>query len=278
MIFWGIDRNSLVLPGIYINADDLQREHQVDAATAQRAAAELRAKAIAMRRDVMYETVMSHPSKVGELQQAKAAGYRIAIHVVATEDPTINVQRVALRVAAGEHDVPEDRFRQRYQRTLTLLPAALGYADEAIVFDNTRRGDLGGLELQAQFVDERLVLATDRPAGWVTLLTQRIDQRVAEVAQVRQMAMGKAMKLEAANLLAGQSDGPVEFVGGHFVLQRDLQSQGLVLHDRPLLSPGVRLAQGTTCRIGYSEGVSAIDGLQPSRDRPAASSPSRGDK
>ena len=29
----------------------------------------------------MYETVMSHPSKIAELQQAKAAGYHVTIHL-----------------------------------------------------------------------------------------------------------------------------------------------------------------------------------------------------
>lgn len=247
------------LPAAYINADDLQREHLMDAATAQRAAAELRARAIALRRDVMYETVMSHPSKVRELQQAKATGFRIAIHVVATEDPAINMQRIALRVAAGGHDVPEDRTRRRYARTMALLPAAIGYADEAIVFDNSLRGDLGGMRLQAQLVGERLMLTTPGPAAWVAALSRRIDERSAEVAQVRQLALAKAVTLQAANLSDGQTEGPVEFAGRHFVLQQDQGTQGHVLHDRLLLAPGAASRQGAICRITYSDGASVVD-------------------
>ncbi len=60
------------LPATYINADDLQHKRRIrDPRTAQQFASDLRAKALAGRGDMMYETVMSHPSKIAELQQAK---------------------------------------------------------------------------------------------------------------------------------------------------------------------------------------------------------------
>lgn len=61
------------LPAQYINADDIQRERGlVDARDAQQIATALRAEAVQQRRDLMFETVMSHPSKIAELQRAKA--------------------------------------------------------------------------------------------------------------------------------------------------------------------------------------------------------------
>jgi len=259
------------LPKTYINADDIQRERQIEPASAQQAAAEWRAQAIAGRRDVMYETVMSHPSKVSELQLAKAAGFRIAVHAVATEDPAINVQRVALRVAAGGHDVPEERTRQRYARTMALLPAAIGYADEALAFDNSARGDEGGLKLQAQIVDGRLVLATDRPAAWVAQLVARVEERRIEAEQIRHVAEARALTLQAADLHRGRSQGPIEFAGRHFVLQQDLVRQVHVLHDRLLLPATMPLLRGAHVLVAYSEGVSVVDVLGPVRHRPRAS-------
>ena len=82
---------------------------------------------------------MSHPGKIAELQAAKQAGYHIIVLLVATNYPDINVQRVRIRVAARGHDVPEDRIRARYTRTLALAPAAITLADQAFVFDNTQR-------------------------------------------------------------------------------------------------------------------------------------------
>lgn len=63
------------LPALYVNADDLLRERSLcDPREAQQLANELRAQAIVNRQDVMYETVMSHPSKIAELQSAQKSG------------------------------------------------------------------------------------------------------------------------------------------------------------------------------------------------------------
>jgi len=49
------------------------------------------------------------------------------------------VHRVAQRVASGGHVVPEDKIRQRYQRLWPLVVDAIGRADTARVWDNSRR-------------------------------------------------------------------------------------------------------------------------------------------
>lgn len=84
-----------------------------------------------------FETVMSSPDKVDFLAEARAAGYRTYLYFIATEDPDINVQRVAERVAAGGHPVDERKIRERYRRSLALLPQALRHTDRAYVFDNS---------------------------------------------------------------------------------------------------------------------------------------------
>jgi predicted ABC-type ATPase len=60
-----------------------------------------------------FETVMSSPDKVEFMREARDAGYRTYLYFIATEDPSINVARVQLRVAQGGHDVPEEHIRQR---------------------------------------------------------------------------------------------------------------------------------------------------------------------
>ncbi|MDR0513788.1 MAG: zeta toxin family protein [Coriobacteriaceae bacterium] len=68
------------------------------------------------------ETVGSHPSKVEFLHRAKELGYVISLLFVATEDPGINIRRIADRVLKGGHTVPDEKVRLRYYRTLELLP------------------------------------------------------------------------------------------------------------------------------------------------------------
>lgn len=83
------------------------------------------------------ETVFSHPSKVSALEKANAAGFRTYLYYVATDDPEINADRVARRYSQGGHDVPREKIRSRYARSLENIPAAMPYLSRAYFFDNS---------------------------------------------------------------------------------------------------------------------------------------------
>jgi predicted ABC-type ATPase len=51
----------------------------------------------------------------------KVAGYHIALHFIELPSEDFAVRRVAMRVAAGGHDVPEADVRRRYHRGLALF-------------------------------------------------------------------------------------------------------------------------------------------------------------
>lgn len=243
------------LPALYVNADELLRQHGLaDPLKAQALAAALRQGAIDRGHDVMYETVMSHPSKVAELQAARAKGFEVVVHFVATADPAINVERVALRVAAGGHDVPVERTRSRYERTMSLAPLALSQADDTMVWDNSRRGDDGGLQLQARLVGRRLELLTESPTPWVARLVTTVDERVAELDQHRIDALQRGVVLSQADMSRGRTQGPVVQVGQHFAVQVDAVSGQWVLHERRLLAD-TPLAVGQVAEIRYRDGV-----------------------
>lgn len=129
--------------GTYINADDIARslEGNYDARVreAQRLADEAREACIARLETFTFETVMSHPSKIAVLERAKGRGFRIGLYFVATESADLNVDRVRQRVALGGHQVAENKIRERYERTLKLLPRAMRVADRAVLFDNSGR-------------------------------------------------------------------------------------------------------------------------------------------
>lgn len=83
------------------------------------------------------ETVFSHPSKVAALAKAHAAGFRTYLYFISTDDPEINVGRVANRHVQGGHDVPDAKIRSRYARSLENAAAALPYLSRAFFFDNS---------------------------------------------------------------------------------------------------------------------------------------------
>jgi len=127
---------------VFVNADVIARErwphapeeHSYEAA---QVAARTRETLIGQGRSFIAETVFSHPSKLDLIHRAKASGYTVVLHVVLV-DPDTSVARVAARVAAGGHDVPEDKIRGRHERIAPLVCTAIGLVDEAFVYDNTR--------------------------------------------------------------------------------------------------------------------------------------------
>jgi predicted ABC-type ATPase len=84
-----------------------------------------------------FETVMSSRDKVELLSAARSSGYRTYLYYVCTNDPSINRERVSMRVSRGGHDVPKDKIESRYSRSLALLGEAIRNSDRAFLFDNS---------------------------------------------------------------------------------------------------------------------------------------------
>ena len=97
----------------------------------------VRRKFVALNRSFTFETVMSSPDKIEFLQSARDAGFRTYLYFVATQNPKINIARVAARVRAGGHNVPTDKIIARYSRSLELLADAIRIVDRAYIFDNS---------------------------------------------------------------------------------------------------------------------------------------------
>lgn len=84
-----------------------------------------------------WETVFSHESRLDIMNYAKNCGYRVHLTYVTTKNPDINVARVRNRVLEGGHDVPEDKIRSRYERSISFLPQMILAADEVLIYDNS---------------------------------------------------------------------------------------------------------------------------------------------
>lgn len=113
------------------------------------------------------ETVMSHPSKVALLRDARTAGFRTYLYYVATEDPAINVSRVKNRARLGGHDVPEDKVRDRYHRSLVQLIDAIKQSSRAYIFDNSQDSAVSARTWLAEITDGSVLeLKTDSVPAW----------------------------------------------------------------------------------------------------------------
>jgi predicted ABC-type ATPase len=98
---------------------------------------ELRELKLGARDSFGFETVGSHISKVAFIKQAKELGYVVSLIFVSTENPDINIRRIAHRVQTGGHGIPDDKVRSRYARTMSLLPEYFNQSDVASIWDNS---------------------------------------------------------------------------------------------------------------------------------------------
>ena len=92
---------------------------------------------IRVHQTVGVETVLSTDKYRRLVEEAKRLNFEFRLIYVVLDSPDRNVERVRLRVAKGGHDVPEDRIRARYARSLAQLPWFLDQADQAWIFDNS---------------------------------------------------------------------------------------------------------------------------------------------
>jgi len=127
----------------------------------------LRYRLLASQQSFTFETVMSHESKVRFLVDAQLAGFRTYLYFVATEDPVLNISRVRNRVAAGGHDVPDEKITERYYRSLGLLYDAIRNSNRAFVFDNSRDSDSQKHTWLAEITDgKNLEYKSDNVPAW----------------------------------------------------------------------------------------------------------------
>lgn len=128
------------------------------------ASALIRDKLIETGKSLTFETVMSSADKIDVLKKARDAGFKNYLYYIATDDPDINIQRVHNRVQAGGHDVPEEKIRQRYHRSLGLLAEAIKLSDRAFIFDNS--GAKGSLLLAEVTPSGEIDIKVEEAPSW----------------------------------------------------------------------------------------------------------------
>ena len=88
--------------------------------------------------DFAIETTLSTRSYVQTIRRAKALGYTVTLVFVYLSSPELAVNRVAKRVAAGGHNIPEAIIRRRYDRALrNLVTLYMPVCDYFILINNS---------------------------------------------------------------------------------------------------------------------------------------------
>ncbi len=214
--------------------------------------------------DFAFETVMSTQGKLAMFDEARNKGYDVEMVFVTTESAEINKQRVLNRVQQGGHNVDPDKIVERYNRAMTMLPAALEMVDSAEVYDNTfskpmlvarkrdgvvefpeleapalvgPRGPVGSQDLDAWLDKEEQAAQLHEVNEWVrTTIREPVEARQKSFADIQEKFPGA----QRASIEQGSEVyGRVLAINDVHVLQHDRDNNRYVVHDRSTLSPGL---------------------------------------
>jgi predicted ABC-type ATPase len=132
-------------PTAVLNPDDvtegiLLREPSLLRDDANRRAADLVERQLGdhlnRRISVIVETVLSSEKYKPYLSRGRRKGFRIGLLYVAVSSPELAIRRVKTRVAAAGHDVPADKIRARWPRSLDNLAWFASRVDRLLVYGN----------------------------------------------------------------------------------------------------------------------------------------------
>lgn len=98
-------------------------------------------RAINERLDYAFETTLGGRTIPALLEKAMEAGTEVRIWYVGLTNAELHIARVHARVKRGGHDIPEERIRQRYTRSVFNLIQLMPKLTELRVYDNSVEAD-----------------------------------------------------------------------------------------------------------------------------------------
>lgn len=121
----------------YINADDIAKVTNCTVMDAAIQATAMKKKYISLSESFAFETVLSSDINLDILRSAKEHGFFIYCFYVITKSYEINLSRVKSRVAMGGHDVPEEKIKSRYSKSLNNIKEVVKFCDIVNIYDNS---------------------------------------------------------------------------------------------------------------------------------------------
>jgi predicted ABC-type ATPase len=89
------------------------------------------------RESFAVETTLAGKNYLRMMAEARHRGFEVVLIYIGTESVELNLDRIAKRVRAGGHNVPESDVRRRYRRSIENLPLAVTRASHVLLFDNS---------------------------------------------------------------------------------------------------------------------------------------------
>jgi predicted ABC-type ATPase len=128
------------MPNLIVMAGPNGAEQGLDDIAAGRQMLQRLGELTKQRKDIAFETTLSSAAMRNRISAMRDAGYLFTLVYVWLPSPEMSIQRVAARVRAGGHHIPENVIRRRYARSLeNLFNVFIPLADAWVVLNNSRR-------------------------------------------------------------------------------------------------------------------------------------------
>ncbi|TBL81534.1 zeta toxin family protein [Paenibacillus thalictri] len=127
-----------------LNADQPDRRK----ITAGKEAIKLARECIIHRRDFSVETTLAGGNVLRLMRDARAKGFEVTMFYVGLGDYRLNIERVAVRVRNGGHDIPTEDIIRRHTTSTQNLLSHLDLIDHLVVIDNSEA--FGEIVLRAE--------------------------------------------------------------------------------------------------------------------------------
>lgn len=98
-------------------------------------------QAITSGRDYRFETTLGGRTIAQLLEQAARSGHRLHLWFCGLASADLHLRRVRSRVAHGGHDIPEEKIRERWNRSRENLIRLLPFIAHLRVYDNSAEAD-----------------------------------------------------------------------------------------------------------------------------------------
>lgn len=127
----------------FVNADEIADElspqdPKRESLRAFRLMLERMDQLIARGEDFAVETTLATKSLAGIIENAQQLGYKVGLLYFWLKSPELAVKRVAIRVASGGHNIPENTIVRRYwQGMQNLRNIYLPRCDSWVLIDNS---------------------------------------------------------------------------------------------------------------------------------------------
>ncbi len=192
--------NSPHFPKYYFSPDEIVKAveySQISDLTeryiaAMKDADKFRHEVIKLGLPLAFETVFSTINKLEFVRYAKRCGYFVELIYITTNNPAINIARVAQRVATGGHDVPEEKIIQRYTRSMELLSEVVKVADAVKIYDNSE--------------DSPFIVFFKRPSGEIVLLNKEKRNEWVQRYLIKPLLACGFIKEELKDLRQGETE------------------------------------------------------------------------